>query len=66
MLDKFYDSWSLKGSGNGFTFNCVEPFIRIDYVLVGKNKKIDVVNVENVQTFVSDHLPVIVDLVVEG
>ncbi len=66
LLDKFYDAWSLKGSGNGFTFNCVEPFIRIDYVLVGKNKKIEVVNVENVQTFVSDHLPVIVDLVVEG
>ena len=64
LLQKFMDAWSVKGIGSGLTFPCVEPYIRIDYVLVGKNKKVEVVNAEVVETFVSDHLPVVVDLVV--
>lgn len=62
LLDRFYDSWSISGEGSGLSFPCVDPYIRIDYVLFNKNSNIQVKNAFLIQTQVSDHLPVVVDL----
>ena len=62
LLDRFYDSWSIAGEGRGLSFPCVDPYIRIDYVLFNKNSNIQVKNAFLIQTQVSDHLPVVVDL----
>jgi len=64
LLENFLDAWTLGGTGNGLTFPCVEPYIRIDYVLISKKGKIEIKNAFNIQTFVSDHLPVVVDIVI--
>ena len=62
LLERFYDSWSIAGEGSGLSFPCVDPYIRIDYVLFNKNSNIQVKNAFLIQTQVSDHLPVVVDL----
>ena len=62
LLEHFYDSWSIAGEGSGLSFPCVDPYIRIDYVLFNKNSNIQVKNAFLIQTQVSDHLPVVVDL----
>lgn len=67
MLEKFNDSWGVvhKDDGNkGFTYPCNGPSIRIDYILTSKGD-ITVETAELIETYVSDHLPVVVDISIE-
>jgi endonuclease/exonuclease/phosphatase family metal-dependent hydrolase len=54
------DAWRVAGSGDGFTFDAVAPFMRIDYVLV--STEITVASAAVMPTDASDHLPVVVDV----
>jgi endonuclease/exonuclease/phosphatase family metal-dependent hydrolase len=56
------DAWALAGSGDGFTFDARTPRVRIDYVLV--SSCVHVRSAVTVPTSASDHLPVVVDVVV--
>ena len=62
LLEKFDDAWSIAGEGSGLTFPCINPYIRIDYILVNKKSSIQVKNAFLIDTQVSDHLPVIADI----
>ncbi len=62
LLEKFDDAWSIAGEGSGLTFPCIDPYIRIDYILVSKKSSIQVKNAFLIETQVSDHLPVIADI----
>ena len=62
LLQYFYDSWSIAGEGEGLSFPCIDPYIRIDYILFNKNSKIIIKKVYNIQTQASDHLPVVADI----
>ena len=62
LLEKFDDAWSIAGEGSGLTFPCINPYIRIDYILVNKKSSIQVKNAFLIETQVSDHLPVIADI----
>ena len=62
LLEKFDDAWSIAGEGSGLTFPCVNPYIRIDYILINKKSSIQVKNAFLINTQVSDHLPVIADI----
>ena len=63
LLEHFDDAWQIAGDGEGLTFPCIQPYIRIDFVLVNKNNNnINVKNAFLIQTQVSDHLPVVVDI----
>ena len=62
LLEKFDDAWSIAGEGSGLTFPCINPYIRIDYILVNKKSSIQVKNAFLINTQVSDHLPVIADI----
>lgn len=57
------DSWALAGTGDGFTFDAVNPHVRIDYVLVGDGVSVRSAHV--LPTHASDHWPVVVDAVLE-
>lgn len=61
LLERFDDSWSIAGEGSGLSFPCIDPYIRIDYILFNKYSHIQVKNAFLIQTQVSDHLPVVVD-----
>ena len=62
LLEKFDDAWSIAGEGSGLTFPCINPYIRIDYILANKKSSIQVKNAFLIDTQVSDHLPVIADI----
>ena len=62
LLEKFDDVWSIAGEGSGLTFPSIDPYIRIDYILVSKKSSIQVKNAFLIETQVSDHLPVIADI----
>ena len=62
LLEKFDDAWSIAGEGSGLTFPCINPYIRIDYILVNKKSSIQVKNAFLINTQVSDHLHVIADI----
>jgi endonuclease/exonuclease/phosphatase family metal-dependent hydrolase len=57
------DAWALAGTGDGFTFDAVNPHERIDYVLVGPG--VTVRSAQVLPTHASDHRPVVVDAVLE-
>ena len=62
LLEYFDDAWSIAGKGNGLSFPCDNPYIRIDYILVGKNSNIRVKNAYVIQKEASDHLPVVAEI----
>lgn len=62
LFEVFDDAWDLAGQGQGFTFPTLDPDRRIDYVLVTPG--IEVRRAEVLDTLASDHLPVLVELVV--
>ena len=62
LLEKFKDAWSIAGEGTGLSFPCIDPYIRIDYILVNKKSSIQVKNAFLIDTQVSDHLPVVADI----
>ena len=62
LLEKFDYAWSIAGEGSGLTFPCINPYIRIDYILANKKSSIQVKNAFLINTQVSDHLPVIADI----
>lgn len=54
------DTWSVAGSGDGFTANAANPRYRIDYVFVTPD--IETLDAGVIQSQASDHFPVVVDL----
>ena len=62
LLNKFDDAWSIAGEGEGLSFPCINPYIRIDYILVNRQSSIKVKNAFLIDTQVSDHLPVVADI----
>ena len=62
----FDDSWKLVGKEekDGLSYPCDNPYIRIDYILVEK-EKIIVKDAQVLSTRVSDHLPVVVDIEID-
>lgn len=61
LFDIFADAWQA-GTGDGFTFPAGAPNRRIDYVLATPD--IEVSRAEVVDTLVSDHKPVVVEVTV--
>ena len=62
LLEHFNDAWQIAGEGDGKSFPCIQPNIRIDFILVNKNSSINVKNAFLIQTQASDHLPVVADI----
>ena len=62
LLEKFDDAWSVAGEGDGLSFPCINPYIRIDFILYNKKSNIRVKNIFLIDTQVSDHLPVVADI----
>ncbi|MGW0698548.1 endonuclease/exonuclease/phosphatase family protein [Streptomyces sp. NPDC002867] len=54
------DTWLAAGRGDGFTYDSLNPHVRIDYVLVFPG--IDARRADVLPTHASDHLPVRVDI----
>lgn len=64
MLEKFNDSWNVihnEDGEKGYTYPCKEPSVRIDYILTSKGDII-IKDAITLETYVSDHLPVVVDI----
>lgn len=64
LWDEFDDPWDAQGEGPGYTFPAQDPTKRIDYVLTSPTVETDSVKVVN--TFASDHRPVVAELSVPG
>lgn len=62
MSEKWVDSWSLAGKGNGFTMTSSMPSRRIDYVWVSDKKNFTMRWVDVPMTKASDHLPLIAEM----
>ena len=62
LLEHFNDAWQIAGEGDGKSFPCIQPNIRIDFILVNKNSSINVKNAFLIPTQASDHLPVVADI----
>lgn len=62
LWEDLVDSWSVAGSGDGFTYPAAAPTKRIDYITHSRN--ISTLDTDVVTTPASDHLPVVADLVV--
>ena len=60
------DAWTDAGDGQGPTFPAVAPAARIDYVFVGGRARVMHARVATDASSASDHLPVAVDLRLEG
>jgi endonuclease/exonuclease/phosphatase family metal-dependent hydrolase len=60
LRDRLYDTWQ-DAAGPGFTFPADKPVKRIDYVLASKHFRVRSASVP--ATEVSDHRPVVVDVV---
>jgi len=63
MASRFADAWAAAG-GAGATYPADRPAKRIDYVFAGRGFKVRRARV--VETLASDHLPLVVDLELEG
>ncbi|MEQ1690191.1 MAG: endonuclease/exonuclease/phosphatase family protein [Gemmatimonas sp.] len=63
LFSRLRDSWPASGDA-GLTYPATEPVKRIDYVLVSSHFRVTAASVP--VTSVSDHRPLIVDLVVSG
>lgn len=59
---RLVDAWTVVGEGDGYTIPVDAPNRRIDYVMTSAN--VEPVAAEVVATDASDHLPVVVDLLV--
>ncbi|MBB2479513.1 endonuclease/exonuclease/phosphatase family protein [Bacillus sp. APMAM] len=57
ITKSFQDVWELAGNGKGFTYPSQKPRLRLDYLFV--SQEVEVVNVEvfNLLSIASDHLP---------
>ncbi|MEY7972652.1 endonuclease/exonuclease/phosphatase family protein [Saccharomonospora xinjiangensis] len=64
MTTNLYDTWPVAGEGDGYTYDVETPHARIDYVLAGDQVRADSARV--IDTDASDHLPVVVDVVISG
>ena len=62
LLEQFDDAWTIAGDGDGLSFPCTDPYIRIDYILINKNSNVKIKNAFLIKTLVSDHLPVVTDI----
>jgi endonuclease/exonuclease/phosphatase family metal-dependent hydrolase len=60
------DAWIDAGHGEGPTFPAVAPAARIDYVFVGEGVRVTQAGVATGASDASDHLPVAVDLDLNG
>lgn len=59
----FEDSWSVAGSGEGFTFNSQNPFERIDYIFQRKPVSYTCTKMVVPVTMASDHYPIVAEFV---
>jgi endonuclease/exonuclease/phosphatase family metal-dependent hydrolase len=64
ITEDLADSWAEVGVGDGFTYDAATPHARIDYVLTSDDVVARAAAV--VAGDASDHLPVVVDLVISG
>jgi endonuclease/exonuclease/phosphatase family metal-dependent hydrolase len=64
LLQELVDAWMQAGLGPGYTFSATDPHARIDYVLHSGEVVSRVAAV--LATDVSDHLPVVVTMVLPG
>lgn len=64
ITEDLADAWVEAGVGDGFTFDAASPHARIDYVM--SSPDIVARTAVVVATDASDHLPVVVDLVLPG
>ncbi|EID55186.1 metal-dependent hydrolase [Saccharomonospora xinjiangensis XJ-54] len=64
MTTNLYDTWPVAGEGDGYTYDVATPHARIDYVLASDEVRADSARV--IDTDASDHLPVVVDVVISG
>jgi len=63
MLTKFQDAWVRgKAKGEGLSYPADKPSKRIDYVFTRQSDRMRVQKAWIVDTFASDHLPVVVEL----
>lgn len=60
MTDVLRDAFAEEGIGWGMTYHTRLPFVRIDYVFV--SKEWDVVSARVLDAYLSDHLPLLVEL----
>lgn len=58
------DAFTQKGFGIGRTFSSISPTLRIDYIMA--DKRFEVLQCRNPHQRLSDHFPVIADLVLEN
>jgi endonuclease/exonuclease/phosphatase family metal-dependent hydrolase len=68
ISERLYDAFSSTGRDSGFTFPASEPTARIDFVFVGDGVGIRSAHVplDRGARQASDHLPVVVELELEG
>jgi len=66
IAEALRDAWPDAGEGEGPTFPAVTPTARIDYLFVGDGARVTHVRVGTEASNASDHLPVVVDLILEG
>lgn len=64
ITEDLADTWVQAGVGDGYTYDAASPHARIDYVLSSPDVVARAATV--VATDASDHLPVVVDLVLPG
>jgi endonuclease/exonuclease/phosphatase family metal-dependent hydrolase len=64
ITEDLADTWVAAGEGEGFTYDAATPHARIDYVLTSSDVVAKAAAV--VTSDASDHLPVVVDLVLPG
>ena len=60
LFEYFNDGWIMGSKDKGNSFPSNNPNIRIDYILISKD--VIVKNANLIETTVSDHLPVIIDI----
>lgn len=64
LFEELDDAWATQGDGPGYTYSTNDPVKRIDYVLASPGVGVDSARVPD--TIASDHLPVVVELLVPG
>ena len=60
LFEYFNDAWTMGSKGKGYSFPSNNPNIRIDYILTSKDIIVKSGNL--IQTTVSDHLPVVINI----
>ena len=63
LTSTFIDAWTEGGAGTGFTYSSKEPKSRIDYVFLAPTNAWGVLNATVLNSTASDHLPLVVELV---